>query len=244
MATLTGPIALIHTEAEHLAQYLAALSPAAWCQPSACAGWEVRDVVAHLIQVGQFYQRVITRGLQGETEPPPEFPPPETDPATFIAQNAITARQQLGERLLPTLRAVYAQLTTLLAQLDAGAWEHLCYYASAPHSRPVREFLALSVQELALHSWDIRFPNAPGVRLSPESLAVLVQHQPRRLDRPRRRVFPLPPGHSEPVRWRWQLSGAVPGEHDMLVEQGRCRMELASPAPAQVTFRAEPRRLS
>jgi uncharacterized protein (TIGR03083 family) len=47
-------ITLIQSEAERLAQYLSTLSPAAWRQPSACQGWEVRDVVAHLAEGAQF----------------------------------------------------------------------------------------------------------------------------------------------------------------------------------------------
>jgi hypothetical protein len=137
------------------------------------------------------------------------------------------------------LRAGYAQLTALLARLDAEDWEKPCYYASAPHSRPAREFLALSVQELALHGWDMRSRLEAAYHLSPESIAVLVQHMPRRLARPHRTIFPLSPEWSTPVRLRWELRGAVVGAHDIVVERGRCRMEPANASTAQVTFRAE-----
>lgn len=239
METLIAHVTLIQTEAERLVQYLSTLPPEAWCRPSACAEWEVRDVIAHLIEVARFYQRVIARGVQGEMGPPPDFTPPNTTPAAFIARSAIASRERLGERLLLTFRAEYTQLAALLTQLGAEDWEQLCYYASAPHSRPVREFLALSVQELALHGWDMRSRLEPAYHLSPESIAVLMQHMPRRLERPRRAVFPLPPERSAPVRLRWELCGAVVGAHDMVVEHGRCRMEPADAATAQVTFRAE-----
>jgi hypothetical protein len=126
----------------------------------------------------------------------------------------------------------------LLAQLSAGDWEKLCYYSSEPRSRPVREFLALSVQELAIHGWDIRSRLEPAFHLSPASVAVLVQHTPRRLGRPHRAVFPLPPEFPDPVRFRWELRGAVVDIHDIVVEHGRCCMEPAdAAATAQVTFR-------
>ena len=68
-------IALIQAEAEGLAQYLTTLPPDAWCQPSACQEWEVRDVVAHLVEGAQFYVHTITRGVQGDMARPPERVP-------------------------------------------------------------------------------------------------------------------------------------------------------------------------
>ena len=228
MEALVARVALIQAEAERLAQYLATLSPDAWHQPSACPGWEVRDVVAHLVEVAQFYVCTITRGVQEDMAQPPELAPP-----------AIACRVRLGEALLPTFRTRYAQLSALLAQLDPGDWEKLCYYASEPRSRPVREFLALSVQELAIHGWDICSRLEPVFHLSPDSVKVLVQHTPRRLGRPHRAIFPLPPEFPDPVCFRWELRGAAVDTYDIVVEYGRCRMEPAAASVAQVTFRGE-----
>jgi uncharacterized protein (TIGR03083 family) len=239
MEYLAAHVTLIQAEAERLAQYLVTVPPDAWRQPSACQGWEVRDVVAHLIQGAQFYVHTISRGVQGDMERPPELASPAISRAAFIAQNAIACRERLGEALLPTFRTRYAELSALLAQLSGGDWEKLCYYSSEPHSRPVREFLALSVQELAIHGWDIRSRLEPAFHLSPASVAVLVQHTPRRLGRPHRAVFPLPPEFHGPVRFRWELRGAVVDTHDIVVEHGRCRMEPAAASTVQVTFRAE-----
>src|SRR6266540_1163180 len=117
MEALEICVALIQAEAERLAQYLSTLSPDAWCQPSACQGWEVRDVVAHLVEVAQEYRHVLARGVQGEMGPPPELAPPDAVSDASIAQSAIMCRERLGETLLPTFRAQYAQLSALLAQL-------------------------------------------------------------------------------------------------------------------------------
>jgi hypothetical protein len=103
----------------------------------------------------------------------------------------------------------------------------------------VREFLALSVQELAIHGWDIRSRLEPAFHLSSESVTVLVQHTPRRLGRPHRSVFPLPPQLPGPVRFRWELRGAVLDIYDIVVAHGHCRMEPAADSTVQVTFRAE-----
>jgi len=103
----------------------------------------------------------------------------------------------------------------------------------------VWEFLALSVQELAIHGWDIRSRLEPAFHLSPESVTVLVPHMSRLLGRPQRAVFPLPPERPAPVRYRWELRGAVRDTYDIVVEHGQRRMEPASASAAQVTCRAE-----
>ena len=120
MEALAARVALIQAEAEWLAQSLSTWSPDAWCQPSVCQGWEVRDVVAHLVEVAQFYVRTITRGVQGDMARPPELVPPAVAPAAFIAQSAIACRERLGEALLPTFRD--AVRTTLRLTDTARCW--------------------------------------------------------------------------------------------------------------------------
>jgi uncharacterized protein (TIGR03083 family) len=239
MEALESRITLIQSEAERLGQYLATLSPAAWRQPSACQGWEVGDVVAHLVDGAQFYLWTISRGVQGDTSSPPELAQSGTMRAEVIAQHAIASRERLGDALLPTFCTQYEQLYGLLRRLNPGDWQKLCYYTSEPRQRPAQEFLALSVQELAIHGWDIRSRLEPDFHLSAESVAVLVQHAPRRLGRPQRAVFPLPAEPSAPVRYRWVLHGTVTNTYDIVVEHGRCRMQPADASAAQVTFHGD-----
>lgn len=72
--------------------------------------------MAHLVEVAQWYQRVITLGVQGEMGPLPEFVPPDTAPAAFIAQSAIEFRERLGEALLPTFRVEAETFVLVLYQ--------------------------------------------------------------------------------------------------------------------------------
>ena len=55
MDSLPSRIRLVHAESERLTHYLGTLSPDAWHHPSACAGWEVGDVVAHLTRGAEAY---------------------------------------------------------------------------------------------------------------------------------------------------------------------------------------------
>jgi uncharacterized protein (TIGR03083 family) len=75
MDALTQRVTLVRTEAERLQDYLGTLSPAAWHHASACAGWEVGDVVAHLTRGAEAYRAWITRGLHGDTRPHIWTPP-------------------------------------------------------------------------------------------------------------------------------------------------------------------------
>ena len=63
MSTQADLVKVIQTESERLQQYLAALPADAWTKPSACALWDIRDVVAHLIRVPESYTVWITRAL-------------------------------------------------------------------------------------------------------------------------------------------------------------------------------------
>ena len=74
MATQAKCVKVIQTETERLQQYLTALPQDAWTKPSACALWEIRDVVAHLSGVPTGFTIAITRGLQGDISPPEGAP--------------------------------------------------------------------------------------------------------------------------------------------------------------------------
>ena len=77
MATQAALAQVVQTESARLQQYLTALPADAWMQPSACALWDIRDVVAHLSGIAHGYTDRITRGLQGDTSPSQGFPAPD-----------------------------------------------------------------------------------------------------------------------------------------------------------------------
>jgi uncharacterized protein (TIGR03083 family) len=58
----------VHAERKALADELSSLTDAQWSTPSLCAGWTVRDVLAHMtatanISVGKFFAKMITSGF-------------------------------------------------------------------------------------------------------------------------------------------------------------------------------------
>ena len=96
MATLYTYVPIVQTEADSLAQFLDTLSADDWQRPSACDLWTIRDVVAHLIWVADFYTDTMSRGMRGDISRPADRPPGDApDPAAMPAyfnQHAIKLR--------------------------------------------------------------------------------------------------------------------------------------------------------
>jgi len=243
MSTLESYVPLIQAEAERLAQFLDTLSADDFQRPSACELWEIHDVVAHLIWGADFYADSVSRGLQGDTSLPENRPPGDTSDtvpmSTYFAQHAIRLREVLGDRLLPTFRTSYTALTELMTALHEQAWDTPCAFFPRYGQLPVRAFLLLTVQELVIHTWDIRSRFDASVALAADLLPLLLERIPGRFGVPDFAAFPLHQEGSEPVRYRWDVTGMNPGTYDVIVEGGKARMEPADDTMAGVTLRCD-----
>jgi uncharacterized protein (TIGR03083 family) len=228
-------------ETERLTHYLQTLPPDAWSRPSACEHWEVRDVVGHLTWIAEFYADTIARGVHGDTsllaDRPPGDGPEVAAMNAYLAQRAIARRERLGEHLLPTFRTRYEQLHHLLGGLAPQDWEKPCAFWRYMGNIPVRVFLPLTMQELAIHGWDIRSRLETAAPLSAESLPVLMVRIPVRFGVPGYATFRLDARAPMPLRYRFALTGAAPSTHDIVVEHEMARMEPAGTAIPHVTFR-------
>jgi uncharacterized protein (TIGR03083 family) len=69
METLADRIAFVQAELARLTQDLHALPADAWRQPSACAQWQIQDVVAHLTGAAEFYMDTLSRGPRETRHP-------------------------------------------------------------------------------------------------------------------------------------------------------------------------------
>jgi uncharacterized protein (TIGR03083 family) len=238
MDRYTDQVQIIHAESTRLLQYLDTLPPGAWEQPSACAQWQIQDIVAHLTGVAEFYTDTLSRGLQGDTAPPEGFPSAGTVNAAAmaepIAHMALATRENLGTEVLATFAATITRLHGLLAGVNPQEREHLCYHPW--RLMPVRQFLAMTLQELVLHSWDIRSRLAPDATLSPESMPALLEliatsHTSGFL----RWAFRPGPRLAAPVRYRFEVTGAVPRRVDIVIEGDHAHIADATDTPASVT---------
>jgi uncharacterized protein (TIGR03083 family) len=244
MATQAELVTVLQTETERLQQYLAALPADAWTKPSACALWEVRDVVAHLTTGIEGFTLRITRGLQGDTSPPEGLPSPHLwktysqeerrQRAIRLAQGPIALRERLGNDLPSVFGQAWDQFQHLLVTLNAQDWYKPCY-----HGRgiiPVHSLVHAGVFELAIHSWDIRSALEPSALLSPDTLAAILDffsECPHWFFLPDARL-------STPVRYRFAFTGALNRQWDIVVEGDQAHIGPAADAtPANVTFSCE-----
>ena len=236
MESVAERVTLLQRESTRLTQYLHALPREAWSRPSACAQWQMQDVVAHLVGIAEFYAGSVSRGLQGDTAPPEGRPPAGTRTAASaaedIAQRTIARRQQLGDQLLPAFETTDTALNRLLASLQPQDWEKPCYHLGGLF--PVRWFRDMRLAELVIHGWDIRSRMAPDAPLSPESLPVLLDV-----------LGTLTPGWvfgpgaslATPVRYRFAVTGPGLSTIDMVVAGKQARLDEVSDAQPDVTFR-------
>lgn len=242
MEAYADQVKIIQSESVRFTQYLQALPSDAWRQPSACAQWQIQDVVAHLGGAVEFYVDTLSRGLQGDTAPSEGFPLAGTVNAAAmaepLAQMAITTREQLGDHVLPTFEATLTRLNNLLAGVGSEAWERPCYHPW--RLMPVRQFLAMTLQELVLHGWDIRSRLTPDASLTTESFPALLEL----IATSRTSGFlnwAFRPGTklSTPVRYRFELTDAVPSRMDIVVEGDQAHVAEAGDTAAAVTFHCD-----
>src|SRR5262249_7975796 len=90
---------LINFEASQLWDFMARLSQEGWSRPSACAGWTVGDVFAHVTQGARNWSATITRAMAGDANPPAGEQPlrPGERGSEVTAQRAIAFRQGMAE---------------------------------------------------------------------------------------------------------------------------------------------------
>ena len=223
MDTLERRIELCQAAAEQLTQYLRTLPAEAWCHPSACEAWEVRDVVAHLTLGAELYATVLSRGLQGDSAPLEGFPPADApNGATFVAERAIAYRASVGEQLLAMFTARHEALQVLMASLSPQAWETPCQHPVVGRL-PAHGLLTSRLMELAMHSWDIWSRRDPARPLFAESVPLFLARLPGIVART---AWPDTQLHT-PCRYRFAVTGTVPSQHDIVLAGDTVRMEPA-----------------
>jgi uncharacterized protein (TIGR03083 family) len=238
MRSAADCVTLIQAESTRLKQYLHALPRTAWSQPSACAQWQIQDVVAHLVFNAEDYIAFLSRGLQGDTSPPEGAPPAGTrnavSSAEGVSRRTIARREQLGDQVLAAFETTDDTLNHLLASLGPQEWETRCYHPGGVF--PARWFRDMRLSELVIHGWDIRSRFAPDVPLSPESLPVLMDL-----------LATLTPGWAfapggqlaTPVCYRFAVTGTSPGTIDIVVTGDTARIAETRDAWPDVTFRCD-----
>jgi uncharacterized protein (TIGR03083 family) len=231
---MTDVVELIRAEASQLQDVLAGLNSEAWSRPSACAGWTVGDVVAHLTQGARTWSEAITRARAGDFNPPPGQLPlrPGERGSTATAQRAIDFRQGVGEAaLLQAFASDYQRLHQVLLTLQPEDWYKPCFHRRGV--LPTRDYVGLRLQELTIHGWDMRTAFDDTATLSERPLPVLVGLAQRWLSN----SFHPTPRLAAPVRYRFDVTGPVPIRQDVLVSQDSFQVVPVADIGTDVTFR-------
>ena len=232
---------LIKLESERLGAHLNSLPTGSLSRDSACEGWTVGDVAAHLVWFAEFCLDVIPRGLKGDISPPKDFPPAGT--ATdewmneYFLESAIARRDALGDELLPVFAECFGQLHDLLADLSPQDREITCYLETG--NRPAKAFVDMTINELAIHGWDMLSRLEPSPQMSPELLPVLIVRLRQLFLNPRPVGFLLGSMLPRDLRYRFDVTGVASRKLDIVVEGHMCRIEDATSDKSESTFQCD-----
>ena len=231
--SLTETVRLVEIEASRTRDFLAGLNESDWSRDSSCEGWTVADVAAHLSAGANTWANSIGRAIDGDSGPPEGQTPLASGDrgSNVISQSAISYRQEAGSKLMENFSAGYEVLRETLAQLKEEDGDKPCYHRRGP--MPIREFVAVRVQELAIHGWDIRWGIDKLAELGEEPLAMLAGRVPRWL----RIAFAAGLDLPAPVRYRFDIPGPVEIKQDVAVNGGEFQIETSGGGEADAVFR-------
>ncbi len=228
MGSVLEKVQLVKEESARIGEYLKTLSPEAWSTESACDAWEVQDVVAHLTGAVDRFGPNILRGIGGDGSAPEGMPPAgEGDMAARLranAQVAIDFRTSLGSELLAGYNDSRVRFDAVFSEVKEEDKDKPCYHAAGTIS--VETYLNLRLTELIVHEWDIRSRLEPAPVMSADSLPSIMEMFPVFVVG---RLFDPGANMQTSARFRFELTGDVPGSHDIVTGGGqKALMESAS----------------
>ena len=222
----------LRQEIVRLKDFMANLPQDALSLPSACTEWEVQDVVAHLVTAGENWSRILAGALAGE--PPSALGGRSTrNPPDENAQSAIDLRKALGDQLVPTFQANIDRVDQELAKITPNDWETLVLHNS-DGEMPLRRYINSVTRGVGVHGWDIRSGVDRKAELGPDCVPALVDSIETWL-----RVFCFHPTSplANPLRFRFQLTGAVTGTRDVLVRGDDFAVEVDGTSQTDIVYR-------
>lgn len=117
----------VTSQRRRMERTLADLSPAGWATPSRCEGWSVRDVIAHLVTVNEFWESSVRAGREGEPSRMMASFDPAAHPEVFVASLAALDAGEVLDRFVSSndgFLGALAELThhewSLIAESPVG----------------------------------------------------------------------------------------------------------------------------
>ncbi len=188
--------------------------------------------MAHLAGSAAGWATNIARAIAGDSGPPEgEFFVPHGVRASHPnGPSARKSRGKSGPQLLDDFIAGHEHLRRVLGTLNDEDWEKPCFHRRGV--QPVKSYLGIQLQELALHGWDIRWGLDNKAELLSGSLAVLVELVPRWIG------IAFAPGLNlpAPVRYRFDFSNPLTIHEDLLITGDAYRSETPTAENPNATF--------
>ena len=179
MPSIEQQVELVKTLVTGIRSNAAALSPEQLASPSACADWQVQDVLSHLIGGAERQADSMRRGRAGDSGPAPGFTPMDsTAMSSTNAQRDIQRREQLGDGLLLAYDTAYASLQEQIDALGPNDWETPCWHLRRG-AISAADYLELRIQELAIHDWDMRHGLEDSPQLNADCVSTLLSATPK-----------------------------------------------------------------
>jgi uncharacterized protein (TIGR03083 family) len=143
---------------------LASLDNDQWAAPTRCEGWDVADIVAHLISVNIFWTLSIAQGLAGK----PTRYLEDFDPAVTPSQLVAHVRGTPPHDLLDQLVASNNDLLNLVERLDDFGWAQS---AECPVGHlPIRLVLQHGLWDGWIHERDVALPLGLPITVEPDEV--------------------------------------------------------------------------
>ena len=211
--------------------YLHTLPENIWRDPdmyaSACEGWKIADVITHLILGGNVFGLSITNAVKGITDPPMGWSRPATPEQGM--DRLVDTRNAIHEDLFYDFNASCKRFNTLLVELDEDSYSLPTWHPYFVIS--VDRLIDIRASELAIHSWDVRYPIDRTAKLSNRAKPFILEFAWRWLRTGFQKSEPL----DTPIRYRFDLTDAD-GGYDVTVNGDSFIHAPSDDSPADVIF--------
>ena len=152
--TFDGKDTILRVVRREAAQFLElADSDDRWEAQTGAGHWQVRDVVAHLVDTTEAYF-VAFDAARAHAESGPAYGLPGM--AARVNDQALGLRNEPREALLNRLRTDFAKLDEMFQALTAEDWTDLLVPHFYMGSLPAFFYPAFQLMDYGVHSWDIR----------------------------------------------------------------------------------------
>ena len=231
---MQNTIALLQSESAALAEFLAGLDDEGWSRQSACDAWTVADAAAHIAQGSQGSSVALLRAQNNDPTPPEgarllDAGDRASEPT---AERAIAfSAGKTASELVQAYREGADLLVKTVLELQPEDWEKPSF-----HRRgiiPIHENVTRRIQEIAIHGWDIRSAFDPAAEISEAGAQEIATVAHRWLG-----VCFVPLEGGANARFRFEVSGPNAFSEDVVLDGDTFRIEAASDATPDVTFKA------